>query len=361
MGTLAGASVSSPSSHVQLDAGQRRPHRSRPRLGSSRRAGQLACLGLAVAVADLQARRVLPGGEHLRVQRLAGRHQRAQARERAKRGALGDHAVLGRRHAQHGDALAREQLQALVGVEPRVVQQRRRAAQPGGDEDIAGGLRPAARGRAPDELPGRGREPALGLEALPVEVALSVQHALGLARGAAREGDQAGLVLAELHGAGRLGRIQGLVGDGEHGHLDARELVEVARVGEDQARPRVADAQLQVLGAQLLGAGQHDRAEAEAGDHREHPLGAVADHGHDDVAALHSSRRERPRESRRALGHLAEAPLATGALARQLDEREALRRGGVQDLGGEVHAGILPGTSPTHPGAAEQHGRSSPS
>ena len=44
-----------------------------------------------------------------------------------QRRALGDHAVLGRRHAQHVDALAREQLQALVRVEARVVQQRRGA------------------------------------------------------------------------------------------------------------------------------------------------------------------------------------------------------------------------------------------
>ena len=41
----------------------------------------------------------------------------------------------------------------------------------------------------------------------------------------------------------------------------------------------------QVLGPQLLVAGQHDGADPEARDHRQHPLGPVADQRHHDVAA----------------------------------------------------------------------------
>ena len=77
-------------------------------------AGQLSGLGLAVAVADLKARGLAPGAQHLGVQRLAGGDHPAQVRQRSQARALGDHAVLGRRHAEHVHALALEQLEPLV-------------------------------------------------------------------------------------------------------------------------------------------------------------------------------------------------------------------------------------------------------
>ena len=140
----------------------------------------------------------MPGAQHLGVERLAGGDQAAQRRERAQLRALGDHAVLGRGHAERVDLLAREHLEPLVRVEARVVQQRGGAPQPRGDEHVARGLRPARGGRAPRQAVGRGREPVLGLHVLAGQVALAVQHRLRLARRAAREGDEARVLVAEL-------------------------------------------------------------------------------------------------------------------------------------------------------------------
>ena len=182
------------------------------------------------------------------------------------------------------------------GVEARVVQQRRRAAQPRRDEDVARRLAPAAGGRAPDELAGAGVEPVLGLQPLAGEVALAVHDGLRLAGGAAREGDQARVLGVELGAAAAGSRS----GQSPHGHRRSsarpsrrpRSVVaRCARRTTTSARPRDVEAQAQVLGAQLLGAGQHDVALAEAGDHRQHPLGPVADQRQDDVAAAHAERR----------------------------------------------------------------------
>ena len=91
-----------------------------------------------------------------------------------------------------------EHLQALGGIEARVVQQRRRAADPRRDEDVARRLAPAARRRAPDEVAGARREPVLGLQRLAGEVALAVDDRLRLARGPARERDQARIQRREV-------------------------------------------------------------------------------------------------------------------------------------------------------------------
>ena len=212
----------------------------------------------------------------------------------AEGGALGDHAVLGGGHAEHVHALTRQQLQALGVVEAGVVQQRSGAGEPGGDEDVARGLRPSGGGGAPHQLPRARPEPVGGLEALAEEVALAVEDRLGLAGGAAGERDQAGLLGAELRrrsgGPVEEGVVRNehdldppvLCGPVVEGRL---QLGAVALVGDHQPRPGDREAQAQVLGAQLLGAGQHDGAEAKAGEHREHPLGAVADQGHHHVPA----------------------------------------------------------------------------
>ena len=108
----------------QPHAGQRPPHRARPRALAGGEPGQLAGLGLAVAVADLQA-----GAPRCQARSTSGfsaspaatiPRRSGSARERR---ALGDHAVLGRRHAQHVHALARA---AAPGA--RAGQSARRAA-----------------------------------------------------------------------------------------------------------------------------------------------------------------------------------------------------------------------------------------
>ena len=160
----------------------------------------------------------------------------------AERRALGDHAVLGRRHAEDVDALGVEDLQALGRVEAGVVQQRRGAADPRCDEHVARGLRPAARGRAPDEVAGAGIEPVLGLKPLAGKVALSVDDPLRLAGRAARERDQARVGRLELDRRRGLAAANsdssGIVSTVARGPRGG-ELGRVALVGDDQPRPRL--------------------------------------------------------------------------------------------------------------------------
>ena len=184
--------------------------------------------------------------------------------------------------------LAREQLEPLVRVEARVVQQRGRAAQPRGDEDVAGRLRPARGGGAPRQPPGSRREPVLGLDALAGEVALAVQDGLRLARGAGGEGDEARVLGLELDRRVRLGGGQLRAGDEQDVGVRApprRARRRCARRTRSAAGARPSSRDAQVGRAQLLGARQHDRADAEAGQHRQHPLGPVADQRQHDVAA----------------------------------------------------------------------------
>ncbi len=122
----------------------------------------------------------------------------------------------------------------------------------------------------------------------------------------------------------------------------ALELGPVALVGEHQLRLRHAHAHTQVFGAQLLGARQHDGADAKAGAHRHHPLGAVADQRHHDVALADPARPQRPRQPRAALADLRERPLAPRPVARQLDQSGGGPGHPVEHFAREVHAGILP-------------------
>jgi hypothetical protein len=181
----------------------------------------------------------------------AGRDHRAQVSQRAQRRALGQHAILGRRHAQHVDALALHQLQALGRVKALVVQQRRRAAQPWRDEHVARGLRPAAGRRAPDQLAGARAEPVLGLQALTGQVALRVNDRLRLPARAAGEREQARIRGPQRGGRGRLAVVQALVGNEHDAAFGPRslELCAVALVGEDQRRAHSVQAQAQVFGA----------------------------------------------------------------------------------------------------------------
>jgi len=66
----------------EVDAVERLAHRAGARLLAERRAGELARLGLAVAVADPEPERVVPGVQDLRVERLAGRDDALEARQR---------------------------------------------------------------------------------------------------------------------------------------------------------------------------------------------------------------------------------------------------------------------------------------
>jgi hypothetical protein len=154
----------------QRDRRQRAAHRARPHRLAQRRAGQLP-------VSVCRSRRGSTGPvrscQAASTSGLSASPAATQPRSpwiAAGLGALDDHPVLGRRHAQHVDALAGEDRHALVGIEARVVQQRRGAADPRGDEDVARDFdQPLAAG-APDEVAGGARR-AGGATCHPMAVA----------------------------------------------------------------------------------------------------------------------------------------------------------------------------------------------
>jgi hypothetical protein len=327
----------------QAHARQRAAHRARPRRGARRMARELAGLRLAVSVADPQPGRLVPAAEDVGVERLAGGHQPAQRFDPARPGAVGDHAVLRRRHAEHVHPLALGDLEPLGGVEASVVQQRRRPADPGRDEGVARRLRPARSGRAPDEVALLRGQPVLGLQALAREVALAVQHRFRLARGARGERDQARVAGAELGGrrdVARRQRAPRVGGDPHRRALPARglEYGAVALVGDHERGGGDPKAQPQVLRAQLLRARQDRVAGTEAGDHREHPLRPVAEQREHDVAAPHALFRQVRVQQPGLLRDLAEAPLPPRAVARQLDDGAPLSRRGLDHVAREVHS-----------------------
>ena len=275
-----------------------------------------AGLGLAVAVVDLEPGGLAERRDHLGVERLAGRDHPPQRGQRAQLGPLGQHPVLGRRLAEDVDARALDQLEPLGGIEAAVVDARAAAPhQPGGDEDVAGRLRPAGRRRAPGELARRAApNQCSAWTPLTGEVALGVHGAPRLAGRARGEDDQRRVLGAEV---GRLGRASPgavLVEDRRR----PRPASSPARPpGSSPSRPSSPthergvgrrDPELEVGAAQLRVAGQRDRAHPPAGEHRQHPLDAVADQGHHDVAAPHAAGREGAREPGAARDQLAEVP-----------------------------------------------------
>ena len=108
-------------------------------------------------------------------------------------------------------------------------------------------------------------EPVLGLQRLAGEVALAVDDGLRLARGSARERDQRRLAVGEVGVRRRAGGARRVdqrdaSGTSSTGQLGRGrlELGAVALVADDRRGPRRREPQPQVLGAQLLGAREHD-------------------------------------------------------------------------------------------------------
>ena len=163
----------------------------------------MAGLGLSVAVVDRVTGRLGPGADRGGVERLARGHHPPHRGQRPQSRALGEHPVLGRRLAEDRDPLALDQLEPVVGIEARVDEHRRRAAEPRRDEDVARRLRPPGSGRAPDQLARPGAEPLLGLESLGAEVALRVHRRPRLAGGPRGEHDQRRVARIEVGDRGR--------------------------------------------------------------------------------------------------------------------------------------------------------------
>ena len=172
------------------------------------------------------------------------------------------------------------------------------------------------------------------------QVALAVHHTFRLARRAARERDQAGILRIQLHRGGGLG-VEQLVGGREHRALGCRrrELAQITFVGQDQLGGGRRQPQTQVVGPELLVAWQRDGADPEAGDHSEHPFRTVADQREHHIATPDAAAAQLSRQLRASLCHLPERPLPAAAVPSQLDQRPPARWSCVDYLSSEVHGG----------------------
>ncbi len=206
--------------------------------------------------------------------------------------------------------------------------------------------------------PARAPEPVLGLQALAVEVALAVQHRLRLARGAARERDQAGVLSAPARPRARARpRTAPRRARARPRTSGPRRLAARSRLRSSatiSAGWRHVDAQAQVLRAQLLGARQHDRADAKARAHRRTPTRGGCRSASSRRRPRPTPRaRERARQARAALGDLAEA--STRAASRRARARPARAPdgGGGRRRRGRSSCRYSPWTSPKtdRPGA----------
>ena len=153
------------------------------------------------------------------------------------------------------------------------------------------------------QVAGPGAEPVLGLDALAGQVALAVADRLRLARGAGGEHDQRRIVGLEV-GRRRGRRVEeALVGHAAASSpaKPAARTVSALRSSATTARGSTASIRMRrSAGAQLLGAGQGDGADPQAGDQREDPLRPVADQGHHHVAATDAPGRERAGQAGRS-------------------------------------------------------------
>jgi hypothetical protein len=144
----------------------------------------------------------------------------------------------------------------------------------------------------------------LGLQPLAEQVTLPVQDGARRSRRTAGEGDQAGVGRGQLDAGRGIRGVQRRVGGEQHGAGRAGGLQHraAALVGEDGRRRGHRDPVGQVRRAQLLVARQRHRADAEAGQHRLHPLDPVADQQQHDVAAADADALQGAGKPRAAFG-----------------------------------------------------------
>ena len=306
----------------------------------------MAGLGLPVAVGDLEPGRLAPGRDHLGVERLAGgdhppqrrRSAAARARFASTRYSVG----AWQRTLTPSRSISSSR---SSGVEAAVDDHRRGAAEPRGEEDVARRLRPAGRGRAPDEVAVAGAEPVLGLGALPGQVALRVQRRARLAGGSRGEHDQRRVLGVEIDDLDR--RFLGAV------------LVERLRrprpsscTGSRPAARRAARSS-PTQSAGFAAAARSSRSwrrswvlqgRATAPIRQQASIAsthssAVADQGHDDVAAADPARGERAREARRHRDQLAEVPDAAPAVGVDREQGRLRGRKALEHVLDQVHGG----------------------
>jgi hypothetical protein len=221
------------------DPGQRPAHRPGRRVLARPDADQMTRLRLPVPVGDrqpgLRAPRLVDG----HAQRLTGSDGPAQRRQPPDRPGGRNQPVLGRCHAEDVHGLGANRLEAVCRVEPLVLRQRDRAAQPGRDERVARRLRPSrCRGR-PGQLARLRCHPLGGLQPLPEHVALAMRNELRLTARAGGEQDECWIEFGQLgERRSRPAGEQRRVRHGQHrtGRMGRIERSPIALVADDQRR-----------------------------------------------------------------------------------------------------------------------------
>ncbi len=355
-----------------LGARQRLPHRA----GLHRHARIVQHrherLGLPVAVEERHAGLVDPAAHDLRVDGLPGGHREPQRREIGAREILGDQAAqLGRGGAEHGDPVARKELEARARIEPAIVEEHLRAAAPRPEEDARARLAPAGVRGAPHQVVGAQVEPVPRRHAPRPDRARRVRHALrvpGRAGGVVHDrrvvgGERDGLERLGLRGEGRT-ELEPAVGRADRGaqpeRRRVRELAGVRGGGHRRHCTGVRDAIADVLRGQHVDARDRDRAGAQDADHRDLPLGQPRQHHDHPVALAHAVRGEEVREPARSARDVAEreAPLAAAVVGP--DERGLAfgRRPVVDDVAREIEPlGHRPAEAPRGRGVVGHPGR----
>ncbi len=188
--------------------------------------------------------------------------------------------------------------------------------------------------------PGPRAQPVRRLHVLAGQVALGVEDGLGLAGGAARERDQARLVLAQLDRRGGLAREQRLVG---HEHDLAPRLPAAsssARLRSSATISRGRATSMRRRRSLARSCSVHGSTTAPM---RMHAHIVITHSGRLPISVittsplLHAPRAQRAGQTRAAIGDLAERPLAPRPVPGQLHQRAVSRRQSIEHVAGEVH------------------------
>lgn len=299
--------------HGDLVPGRRQAHRTGADLGAREVADEERVLRLPVAVVDREPERVAERLDHLRVQRLARGDHVAQPgeAEAVESVELRHQPVLGRGLAEHGDAELGDQVEPLLGLERALVEHDRGAGVPWPEQHVPDRLRPAGRRRAPDEVAGPGRQPALCLHPLREAVAVRVNDTLRVLGRPGRVQDERGVGRGRVCSRRRL-RLVVQVGRVREQHLrvESFDLSLGLPVGDDEPRARVLQPEGEILVAEHLRARNRDGAELEQREHARMPFGRLADEDEHAVSPLHACARQPVRPLRGAGGDLGELEVA---------------------------------------------------